>query len=60
MLSRSYVKMAHIQTLSKKAFTGRDLQQKNVISKLDKESKSLYNNVKSNLTLIDFHHVLNI
>ena len=31
-----------------------------VVSKLDKESKSLYNNVKSNLNLIDFHHVLNI
>ena len=32
-----------------------------VIRKLvDKESKSLYNNVKSNLNLIDFHHVLNI
>ena len=31
-----------------------------VVSKLDKESKSLYNNAKSNLNLIDFHHVLNI
>ena len=31
-----------------------------VVSKLDKESKSLHNNVKSNLNLIDFHHVLNI
>ena len=31
-----------------------------VVSKLDEESKSLYNNVKSNLNLIDFHHVLNI
>ena len=31
-----------------------------VVKKLDKESKSLYNNVKSNLNLIDFHHVLNI
>ena len=31
-----------------------------VVSKLDKESKLLYNNVKSNLNLIDFHHVLNI
>ena len=31
-----------------------------VVSKLDKGSKSLYNNVKSNLNLIDFHHVLNI
>ena len=31
-----------------------------VVSKPDKESKSLYHNVKSNLNLIDFHHVLNI
>ena len=31
-----------------------------VVSKLGKESKSLYNNVKSNLNVIDFHHVLNI
>ena len=31
-----------------------------VVSKLDKESKSLYNNVKSNLNFIDFHHVLKI
>ena len=31
-----------------------------VVSKLDRESKLLYNNVKSNLNLIDFHHVLNI
>ena len=31
-----------------------------VVSKHDRESKSLYNNVKSNLNLIDFHHVLNI
>ena len=31
-----------------------------VVGKLDKESKLLYNNVKSNLNLIDFHHVLNI
>ena len=31
-----------------------------VVSKLDKESKSLYNNVNSNLNLIDFHHALNI
>ena len=31
-----------------------------VVKKLDKESKSLYNNVKCNLNLIDFHHVLNI
>ena len=31
-----------------------------VVSKLDKESKSLYNNVKSILNLIDFHHALNI
>ena len=31
-----------------------------VVSKLDKESKSLYNNVKCNLYLIDFHHVINI
>ena len=31
-----------------------------VVSKLGKESKSLYKNVKSNLNLIDFHHILNI
>ena len=31
-----------------------------VVSKLDKESESLYNNVTSNLNLIDFHHVLNV
>ena len=31
-----------------------------VVSKLEKESKPLCNNVKSNLNLIDFHHVLNI
>ena len=31
-----------------------------VVSKPDKESKSLYHYVKSNLNLIDFHHVLNI
>ena len=31
-----------------------------VVSKLDKEPKSLYNNVKSNLNYIDFHRVLNI
>ena len=31
-----------------------------VVGKLDKESKLLHNNVKSNLNLIDFHHVLNI
>ena len=31
-----------------------------VVSKLEKESKSLYNTVKSNLNLIDFHHVVNI
>ena len=31
-----------------------------VVRKLDRESKLLYNNVKSNLNLIDFHHVLNI
>ena len=30
-----------------------------VVGKLDKESRSLYN-AKSNLNLIDFHHVLNI
>ena len=30
------------------------------VNKLEKESKSLYNNIKSNLNLIDFHHVLNI
>ena len=30
------------------------------VSKLDRESKLLYNNVKSNLNLIDFDHVLNI
>ena len=30
------------------------------VSKLDKESKLLYNNVKSNLNLIDVHHVLSI
>ena len=30
-----------------------------VVSKLDKKSQSLYN-VKSNVNLIDFHHVLNI
>ena len=30
------------------------------VSKFYKESKPLYNNVKSNLNLIDFHHVLNI
>ena len=31
-----------------------------LVSKLDKESKLLYNNVKSNLNLIDFYHFLNI
>ena len=31
-----------------------------VASKLDREPKLLYNNVKSNLNLIFFHHVLNI
>ena len=31
-----------------------------VVSKHDSESKLLYNNVKSNLNLIDFHHVLKI
>ena len=31
-----------------------------VVSKLEKESKSSYRNVKSNLNLIDFHHILNI
>ena len=31
-----------------------------VVSKFYKESKPLYNNVKSNLNLIDFHHVLSI
>ena len=31
-----------------------------VVSELDRESKLLYNNVKSNLNIIDFHHVVNI
>ena len=31
-----------------------------VFSKLDRESKFFYNNVKSNLNLIDFHHILTI
>ena len=31
-----------------------------VVSKLDKEPKLLYNNVKSNLNLNDFHRILNI
>ena len=31
-----------------------------VVSKLDRESKLLYNNVQPSLNLIDFHHVLNI
>ena len=31
-----------------------------VVNKLDKEAKLLYNNVKSNLNLNDFHHFLNI
>ena len=31
-----------------------------VISKIDRESKLLYNNVKSNFNLSDFHHVLDI
>ena len=35
-------------------------KKKLVVTKLDKESKLLYNNVKSNLSLIDFHHILNI
>ena len=30
-----------------------------VVSKLDRESKLLYNSVKSNLNLIDFDHILN-
>ena len=30
------------------------------VNKLEKESKSLYNNIKSNSNLIDFPHVLNI
>ena len=33
---------------------------KRVVSKVDRESKSLYNNVKFNLNLIDFHYLLNI
>ena len=37
-----------------------DVKERFVIKELDKESKLLYNNVKSNLNLIDFHHVLNI
>ena len=31
-----------------------------IVSKLDKKSKSLFNNVQSNLNLIHFHRVLNI
>ena len=31
-----------------------------VASKLDRETKLLYSNCKSNLNLIDFHHVLSI
>ena len=37
-----------------------EIYNKRPVSKLDKESKSLCNNVKSNLNLIDFPHVLNI
>ena len=37
-----------------------EVYNKRLVSKLEKECKSLYNNVKSNLNLIDFHHVLNI
>ena len=39
---------------------GKDYNKRLVVSKLDKESKSLYKIVKSNLNLIDFDHVLNI
>ena len=33
---------------------------KQLVSQLDRDSKLLYNNVKSSLNLIDFHHVLNL
>ena len=33
---------------------------KTIVNKLDRDSKLLYNNIKSSLNLIDFHHVLNI
>ena len=37
-----------------------EIDSKRFVSKFYKESKPLYNNVKSNLNLIDFHHVLSI
>ena len=43
-----------------KLLRGEIYSKKFVVRKLDRESKLLYNNVKSNLNLIDFHHVLNI
>ena len=44
----------------RKLLRGEIYNKKLVVSKLDRESKLLYNNVKSNLNLIDFHRVLKI
>ena len=44
----------------RKLFREEVCNKKLVVSKLGRESKLLYNNVRSNLNLIDFHHVLNI
>ena len=46
--------------MSRKLLPEEIYNKKLVVSKLDRESKLLYNNVKSNLNLIDFHHVLTI
>ena len=54
MRSSSTYKPCQRKLLQEKIYNKR-----HVVRKLDKESRSLYN-VKSNLNLIDFHHVLNI
>ena len=51
--------LRHIGNVKEKVYVKR-FTTKVVVSKLDKEPKLLYNNVKSNLNLIVFHHVLNI
>ena len=58
--SNSLTLLPHIDDVKRKLLREVIFNKRIVVSKLDKESKSLYDNVKSNLNLIDFHHVLNI
>ena len=48
------------QRCQKKLLQEEIYNKKLIVSKLDRESKFLYNNLKSELNLIDFHHILNI